>query len=118
MLPEHLNLGVYRTENGGHTVGLTADNHPLGNVFGFSENFFDRLDIIEGETDLSVLKNKLWNGNNVILMGDMTIMVTLLGQSPLFILDYQLEIPFNFMKMELQPRSLPLLQKPQLLMEM
>lgn len=70
MLPEHLNLGVYRTENGGHTVGLTADNHPLGNVFGFSENFFDRLDIIEGETDLSVLKNKLWNGNNVILMGE------------------------------------------------
>ena len=66
MLPEHLNLGVYRTEN----VGLTADNHPLGNVFGFSENFFDRLDIIEGETDLSVLKNKLWNGNNVILMGE------------------------------------------------
>ena len=70
MLPEHLNLGVYRTENGEHTVGLTADNHPLGNVFGFSENFFDRLDIIEGETDLSVLKNKLWNGNNVILMGE------------------------------------------------
>ena len=70
MLPEHLNLGVYRTENGGHTVGLTADNHPLGNVFGFSENFFDRLDIIEGETDLSVLKDKLWNGNNVILMGE------------------------------------------------
>ena len=70
MLPEHLNLGVYRTENGGHTVGLTADNHPLGNVFGFSENFFDRLDIIEGETDLSVLKNKLWNGNNLILMGE------------------------------------------------
>ena len=70
MLPEHLNLGVYQTENGGHTVGLTADNHPLGNVFGFSENFFNRLDIIEGETDLSVLKNKLWNGNNVILMGE------------------------------------------------
>ncbi len=70
MLPEHLNLGVYQTENGGHTVGLTADNHPLGNVFGFSENFLDRLDIIEGETDLSVLKDKLWNGNNVILMGE------------------------------------------------
>ena len=70
MLPEHLNLGVYQTENYRHTVGLTADNHPLGNVFGFSENFFDRLDIIEGETDLSVLKNKLWNGNNVILMGE------------------------------------------------
>ena len=70
MLPEHLNLGVYQTENGGHTVGLTADNHPLGNVFGFSENFFNRLDIIEGETDLSILKDKLWNGNNVILMGE------------------------------------------------
>ena len=70
MLPEHLNLGVYQTENYRHTVGLTADNHPLGNVFGFSENFFNRLDIIEGETDLSVLKDKLWNGNNVILMGE------------------------------------------------
>ena len=68
MLPEHLNLGVYQTENYRHTVGLTADNHPLGNVFGFSENFFNRLDIIEGETDLSVLKDKLWNGNNVILV--------------------------------------------------
>lgn len=70
MLPEHLNLGVYQTENNRHTVGLTSDNHPLGNVFGFSENFFNRLDIIEGETDLSVLKEKLWNGNNVILMGE------------------------------------------------
>ena len=70
MLPEHLNLGVYQTENYRHTVGLTADNHPLGNVFGFSENFLNRLDIIEGETDLSVLKDKLWNGNNVILMGE------------------------------------------------
>jgi len=40
------------------------------NHIGFSENFFDRLDIIEGETDLSVLKDKLWNGNNVILMGE------------------------------------------------
>lgn len=26
------------------------------------------MDIIDGETDLSVLKEKLWNGNNVILM--------------------------------------------------
>jgi putative ABC transport system permease protein len=70
MLPEHLNLGVYQAENYRHTVGLTVDNHPLGNVFGFSENFFNRLDIIEGETDLSVLKDKLWNGNNVILMDE------------------------------------------------
>ena len=112
MLPEHLNLGVYRTENGGHTVGLTADNHPLGNVFGFSENFFDRLDIIEGETDLSVLKNKLWNGNNVILMGEYDDHGNFGGADAPIIVDYQLEIPFNFMKMELQPRSLPLSQKP------
>ena len=68
MMPEHLNLGVYQKES--DYAALTADNHPLGNVFGFSENFFDQLDIIEGETDLSVLKDKLWNGNNVILMGE------------------------------------------------
>ena len=70
MMPEHLNLGVYQTGTERDYAALTADNHPLGNVFGFSENFFDRLDIIEGETDLSVLKDKLWNGNNVILMGE------------------------------------------------
>ena len=70
MLPEHLNLGVYQTGTERDYAALTADNHPLGNVFGFSENFFDQLDIIEGETDLSVLKDKLWNGNNVILMGE------------------------------------------------
>ena len=68
MMPEHLNLGVYQTGTERDYAALTADNHPLGNVFGFSENFFDRLDIIEG--DLSVLKDKLWNGNNVILMGE------------------------------------------------
>lgn len=70
MMPEHLNLGVYQTGTERDYAALTADNHPLGNVFGFSENFFNRLDIIEGETDLSVLKDKLWNGNNVILMGE------------------------------------------------
>lgn len=68
MLPEHINLGVYQTENERDYAALTADNHPLGNVFGFSENFLDRMDIIEGETDLSILKENLWNGNNVILV--------------------------------------------------
>ena len=67
-LPEHINLGVYQTENGKKYAGLTADNLPLGNVFGFSENLLNKMDIIDGETDLSVLKEKLWNGNNVILM--------------------------------------------------
>lgn len=70
MVPEHLNLGVYQTGTERDYAVLTADNHPLGNVFGFSENFIDRMDIIEGETDLSVLKDKLWNGNNVILVGE------------------------------------------------
>lgn len=70
MIPEHLNLGVYQTGTERDYAALTADNHPLGNVFGFSENFFDQFDIIEGETDLSVLKDKLWNGNNVILVDE------------------------------------------------
>ena len=68
MLPEHINQGVYQTGNKRNRAALAADNHPLGNVFGFSENFLDRVDIIEGETDLSVLKEKLWNENNVILV--------------------------------------------------
>lgn len=68
MVPEHLNLGVYQTGTERDSAVLTADNHPLGNVYGFSENILNKMDIIEGETDLSVLKEKLWNGNNVILM--------------------------------------------------
>lgn len=68
VLPEHINLGVYQTEDKIEYAGLTADNLPLGNVFGFSENLLNKMDIIDGETDLSVLKEKLWNGNNVILM--------------------------------------------------
>ena len=68
VLPEHINLGVYQTEDTIEYAGLTADNLPLGNVFGFSENLLNKMDIMDGETDLSVLKEKLWNGNNVILM--------------------------------------------------
>ena len=68
MVPEHLNLGVYQTGTERDSAVLTADNHPLGNVYGFSENILNKMDIIEGETDLSVLKEKLWNGNSVILM--------------------------------------------------
>lgn len=68
VLPDSLNLGW--TEDREHTAALTADNLPLGNVFGFSENLLNKMDIIEGETDLSVLKEKLWNGNNVILVAD------------------------------------------------
>ena len=32
------------------------------------EDLLQKIDIIEGETDLALLKEKLWNGNNVILM--------------------------------------------------
>ena len=66
VLPDSLNLGW--TEDRTYAA-LTSDNLPLGNVFGFSENLLNKMDIIEGETDLSVLKEKLWNGNNVILVG-------------------------------------------------
>ena len=47
---------------------MPADNLPLGNVNGFSEKLLNKMDIIEGESDVSVLKEKLWNGNNVILV--------------------------------------------------
>ena len=69
MLPEHINQGVYRTEERLEYAALTADNLPIGNVFGFSENLLNKMDIIDGETDLSVLKEKLWYGNGVILVG-------------------------------------------------
>ncbi len=66
VLPDSLNLGWI--EYGGDYAALTADNLPLGNVYGFSENLLNKMDIIEGERDVSVLKEKLWNGNNVILV--------------------------------------------------
>ena len=66
VLPDSLNLG--RTEDREDYAALTADNLPLGNVYGFSENLLNKMDIIEGESNVSVLKEKLWNGNNVILV--------------------------------------------------
>ena len=66
VLPDSLNLGWI--EYGGDYAALTADNLPLGNVYGFSENLLNKMDIVEGESDVSVLKEKLWNGNNVILV--------------------------------------------------
>ena len=66
VLPDSLNLGW--TEDREDYAALTADNLPLGNVYGFSENLLNKMDIIEGERDVSVLKEKLWNGNNVILV--------------------------------------------------
>lgn len=65
VLPDFLDWGYNDTFG---YAALTSDNLPLGNVFGFSENLLQKIDIIEGETDLALLKEKLWNGNNVILM--------------------------------------------------
>ena len=66
LLPDSLNLGWGKDKS---YAALTTDNLPLGNVYGFSENLLNKIDIIEGENDLSVLKDKLWNGNTVILVG-------------------------------------------------
>ena len=49
-------------------TALTPDNLPLGNVFGFSESLLDKMDIVEGETNLEILKEKLRNENGVILV--------------------------------------------------
>ena len=70
VLPDSLNLGWTEYEDGKDYAALTADNLPLGNVYGFSENLLNKMDIIEGESDVSVLKEKLWNDNNVILVSN------------------------------------------------
>ena len=70
VLPDSLNLGWTEYEDGKDYAALTADNLPLGNVYGFSENLLNKMDIIEGERDVSVLKEKLWNDNNVILVSN------------------------------------------------
>ncbi|MFR6694647.1 MAG: hypothetical protein ACLUS6_12010 [Dysosmobacter sp.] len=51
-------------------TALTPDDLPLGNVFGFSESLLDKMDIVEGETNLEILKKKLRNENGVILVAD------------------------------------------------
>ena len=77
VLPDSLNLGW--TEDREDYAALTADNLPLGNVYGFSENLLNKMDIIEGESNVSVLKEKLWNGNNVILVSHYNDKGTLSG---------------------------------------
>ena len=49
-------------------TALTPDDLPLGNVFGFSESLLDKMDIVEGETNLEILEEKLRNENGVILV--------------------------------------------------
>lgn len=69
-LPENMDLGVYVDNEGDyHYAALTPDEHlPMGNVFGVSEALVDKIDILEGEKEPSVLKKKLEEGKGVILM--------------------------------------------------
>lgn len=69
-LPEDVDCGVYEDEKGNHYAALTPYNHlPMGNVFGVSENLIDKIDILDGEKNISVLKRRMREGNNIILMG-------------------------------------------------
>lgn len=46
---------------------LTQDLLPLGLVYGMEENLLERMDILEGETDKEILKEKLNSGKYVII---------------------------------------------------
>ena len=67
-LPDNINLGVHQNGEMKEFTALTPDDLPLGNVFGFSESLLDKMDIVEGETNLEILKEKLRNENGVILV--------------------------------------------------
>ena len=66
--PDNINLGVHQNGEMKEFTALTPDDLPLGNVFGFSESLLDKMDIVEGETNLEILKEKLRNENGVILV--------------------------------------------------
>ena len=67
-IPESLDLGIYQDSTGNHYAALTKDHLPLGNIFGVSETLIEKIDILEGEKDASALKEKMYGGNNVILI--------------------------------------------------
>ncbi len=66
--PDNINLGMHQNGEMTDFTALTPDDLPLGNVFGFSESLLDKMDIVEGETNLEILKKKLRNENGVILV--------------------------------------------------
>ena len=66
--PDNIDLGVHQNGEMKEFTALTPDDLPLGNVFGFSESLLDKMDIVEGETNLEILKEKLRNENGVILV--------------------------------------------------
>ena len=49
------------------SLTLAGDERALCNVCGISENFIDKMEILDGEKDISVIKEKLKSGNYALL---------------------------------------------------
>lgn len=64
-IPESIDVGW--TDDGSHAA-LSQDGRPLGNIYGISENLIAKLDILEGEKDKSILKEKIQNEKGIILI--------------------------------------------------
>lgn len=64
-IPENMDVGW--TDDGSHAA-LSQDGRPLGNIYGISENLIAKLDILEGEKDKSILKEKIQNEKGIILI--------------------------------------------------
>ena len=68
-IPENMDVGWSEDD---HHAALSRDGRPLGNIYGISENLIAKLDILEGEKDKSILKEKIQNENGIILISDYT----------------------------------------------
>ena len=68
-IPENMDIG-WSEDN--HHAALSRDGRPLGNIYGISKNLIAKLDILEGEKDKSILKEKIQNENGIILISDYT----------------------------------------------
>lgn len=64
-IPESIDVGW--TDDGSHAA-LSQDGRPLGNIYGISENLIAKLEILEGEKDKSILKEKIQNEKGIILI--------------------------------------------------
>lgn len=64
-IPDRFNIAANK-EKTADTV-LTPDLLPLGLVYGMDTDLLERMDIIEGETDKAVLKEKLKSGKYVVI---------------------------------------------------
>lgn len=68
-IPENMDVGWSEDD---HHAALSRDGRPLGNIYGISENLIAKLDILEGEKDKSILKEKIQNEDGIILISDYT----------------------------------------------